>query len=124
MENKIQAKNLRVGVQLKGTNKIITVNADIIKDFELTPITFNNFYSPIELTEDVLVKCGFERKGYTSAKGKLALHHPEPMYPKGRVYFNSWAILNEMPKYLHTLQNLYHSLTGEELIWEGNDGEV
>jgi hypothetical protein len=75
-----------------------------------------NECEPIPLTEEWLLKFGFERKGITSCFGKLCIHHKEPMYPNGRVYFNSWAILQKMPEHVHQLQNLYFALTGEELI--------
>lgn len=71
---------------------------------------------PIPLTEEILLKCGFSRRGITSNNGsKLTLHHIDNMYPKGRVYWNSWCILEYIPKYLHQLQNLYWCLCGEEL---------
>lgn len=77
---------------------------------------FSEFVKPIKLTDEWLLKFGFVRKGYTSGNGsKLVLHHPEEMYKKGRVYFNSWAILEMIPEYVHQLQNLYFALIGEEL---------
>jgi hypothetical protein len=37
----------------------------------------------------------------------------------GRTYFKNFAILEESPKYVHQLQNLYFALTGEELTKGG-----
>ena len=86
---------------------VLTIDGDSEED---------GMVKPIPLTTEILEKCGFVRKGHTSSNGsKLVIHHPESFYPNGRVYFNSWAIKNEIPKYLHQLQNLYFALTGEEL---------
>ena len=72
--------------------------------------------NPVPLTEEILLKCGFVRRGITSNNGgKLTLHHKDNMYPNGRVYWNSWCILDSIPEHLHQLQNLYFALTGEEL---------
>jgi hypothetical protein len=72
--------------------------------------------SPIPISEEWLVKFGFKREGITSSNGSLlVLHHKESVYPNGRIYWNSWCIKNEMPKYVHQLQNLYYALTNEEL---------
>jgi len=76
-------------------------------------------YAPLPLTEEWLLKFGFELtdkqiKQYD--KGKLCIEiYKSEKRPNGRTYFNSWAILEEHPKYVHQLQNLYFALTGEEL---------
>ena len=69
--------------------------------------------NPIPLTEDWLLKFGFDNKHNKDkftiiTKGKLN-------YEKGRTYFNSWTILEKQPDYVHELQNLYFALTGTEL---------
>jgi hypothetical protein len=78
-----------------------------------------NEIEPIPLTEEWLIKMGFEiKQGLISYdKGKLCLYFGETILSgeKGRTYFNSWAILEHTPKYVHTLQNLYYALCGEEL---------
>jgi hypothetical protein len=88
-----------------------------ISGVEVHPMTeCFDFIQPIELTEELLLKCGFVRKGDTSSNGSLlVLHHKEPMHPNGRIYYNSWCIKNEFPKHIHTLQNLYFFLTGKHL---------
>lgn len=72
----------------------------------------------IPLTEEWLEKFGFSKEKniipmYT--KNKLTIATECEMYEKGRVYFNSWAILKHKIKHVHQLQNLYFALTGEEL---------
>ena len=77
------------------------------------------FIQPIPLTEEWLVKFGFEdgpsKGGFALTKNKLSIHLPDISYPQGRTYFNSWCIIDHSVKYVHQLQNLYFSLTGEEL---------
>ena len=124
----MKASELRIGNLLELTNfiepsKVIIVSprffssaiasSPAVNDFEIT-----QYYKPIPLTDEWLVKFGFKRGGYMSSFEKLTIHHKEPVYPNGRVYFNSWAILNNIPEYVHQLQNLYFALTGKELIFD------
>lgn len=75
--------------------------------------------NPIPTEEDWMLKLGFEvtnSKHYS--KGKLSIQFPvieQNLYPKGRVYYNSWAIKNEIIKYVHQIQNVYFDLENEEL---------
>jgi len=67
---------------------------------------------PIPLTEEILLKCGFEK------------HITIDIYPTfvfrminindGIVYVSDLGFLNHI-KHLHQIQNLYFALTGEEL---------
>jgi TATA-box binding protein (TBP) (component of TFIID and TFIIIB) len=63
---------------------------------------------PIPITEEILLKCGFEKgKCYFSLENfDIDL--------KGWFGFNN-MVANANIKYLHQLQNLYFALTGEEL---------
>lgn len=66
---------------------------------------------PVGLTVEWLEKCGFELTEYYARIGKLTLKQTYDGYvPVGERY----AIGVEI-KYVHQLQNLYQSLTGEEL---------
>jgi len=71
-------------------------------------------YEPIPLTEEWLLKFGFENNKLSVA-GIL-----EFVYHKGSVYIRgiSGAIHPRDCQYVHQLQNLYHALTGEELTIE------
>ena len=74
----------------------------------------NKHINPIPLTEELLIKLGFNN--YFD-KGKLKIIPKGRLgYKNGRTYFNSWAILEKQPDYVHELQNLYYALTKEELI--------
>lgn len=70
---------------------------------------------PIDLTEEWLEKLGFDFDGYTYNMGKLSINHKSADRPKGRVYYNSWAVSEKRPEFVHQLQNLYFALAGEEL---------
>ena len=77
-----------------------------------------DFLDPIPLTEEWLLKFGFEKTKenfLTYDLGKLSIYMPSFHYKKGRTYFNSWVIIEESPKTVHQLQNLYFCLCGKEL---------
>jgi hypothetical protein len=125
------AQELRIGNWVMFDNRIFQIDSIAIvfptlntDEFGIGVVDWNNI-KPVTLTEEWLIKFGFDRRGYTSSNGsKLVLHHKEPMYPNGRIYYNSWCIKNELPQYVHQLQNLYFALTGEELtLKENNNGK-
>jgi hypothetical protein len=108
--NQLKATELRCGNLIHRYDKIVYTNIGILTKIQNGSV----IYKPIPLTEDILVKLGFETpKGIISFnKNKLSI------YLGGRTYYNSWAILEESPKYVHQLQNLFFSLTGEELTFK------
>jgi hypothetical protein len=76
-------------------------------------------WSPIAITEEWLLKFGFELKsgGISYDKGKLSIYLGDTILSddNGRTYFNSWVILEHSPPHVHQLQNLFFALTNEEL---------
>jgi hypothetical protein len=68
---------------------------------------------PIPLTEEWLVKFGFDKKAHR--EGLSIILENTLGYKNGRTYFKSWCILESQPKHVHQLQNLYFALTGKEL---------
>lgn len=70
----------------------------------------------IPLSPDILQAAGFEKDDHDFWHfGKLSIVMPGfAGYPDGRLYFNSWMIM-EPPKYLHLLMNIHFFLTGTEL---------
>lgn len=77
-------------------------------------------FEPIPLTEEWLLKFGFEKSNnntefYTFDLSKLSIHLKSKQYADGRTYFNSWCIIEKQIEYVHQLQNLYFALTQEEL---------
>ncbi len=77
-----------------------------------------NEFKPIPLTEQWLLDFGFKDEfGYYS-KGAFLISLADDassFFKDGRVYFNSRVIIENQPKYVHQLQNLYFALTQKEL---------
>ena len=68
---------------------------------------------PIELTEEILLKCGFEQTSISYfKKDEFTIEN----WDDNEFIFrwNDFTISVDL-KHLHTLQNLYHALTNEEL---------
>ena len=127
----IQAKELRIGnfvsenescsdgfvktvdginIAKIGSNSILLSNGDIYESDEIYPIP---------LTEEWLLRFGFKwqvpRACLNLGKFSIILPYVNPVFPKGRVYFNSWCILEPPPMHVHQIQNLFYALTGQEL---------
>ena len=64
---------------------------------------------PIPLTEEILLKCGFEKD-----ENKMFVFNRKVIYKKNDNTFHFYCCDIEI-KYLHQLQNLYFALTGQEL---------
>jgi len=65
-----------------------------------------DFFEPIPLTEDILLKCGFIKDGNLYFKNGFVFRDDKLFYNTVELYLT----IN-----LHQLQNLYFSLTNEEL---------
>jgi hypothetical protein len=64
---------------------------------------------PIELTEEWLLKFGFEKVAENDfILGKYSLYY--------LLYYDGYRVSEITPKYVHKLQNLYFALTGKELV--------
>jgi hypothetical protein len=121
----MKANELRIGnwVNNNPRDGVITVFSNdkcVIRHKAGIDRAFIEELEPIQLTEEWLLKFGFIKSKVSSQfdKEKLTIQIANELeyHKKGRVYFNSWAILEESIKYVHQLQNLYFALTGEELI--------
>ena len=71
-------------------------------------------YKPIELTEEILLKCGFEKHFELDNVLCLLGFSIEDRSGKFNLFYNGACVVPSI-KYLHQLQNLYFALTGEEL---------
>lgn len=113
----MKSNELRIGNYLyyKGTEYIATVELIHNKHFdcrdELGLFTPNAIYEPIEITERWLKMFGFKPR-----------KDAEWCYEKGLIMVNAGNhmivhICDKVTsvKYVHQLQNLYHSITGNEL---------
>lgn len=105
----MELKELRIGNWVKGSfGNYLQVDADSFMRMHV-----NGEDNPIPLTEEILLKAGFEKRQDTM----------------WTIYNKSWISLYKMMggkyyevedtytslKYVHSLQNLYFALTGEEL---------
>ncbi len=111
------ANELRIGnLILNGIGEVFPVNEITIGNFHASQSVLGAF-KPIPLTEEELLRMGFEQHPYHFVKGKFLIHE---------VGHYSWSLMMfdvvydehvdlEIVDFLHQLQNLYFALTGEEL---------
>ena len=115
----MKATELRIGnwVEIQGLeSKIILVDTEgciceneYCEDFENNNITQN--LQPIPLTEEWLLKFGFE---YSDLNGDSGLWKIPPFQIYGK--YNQFIYDYRLDvNYVHQLQNLYFALTGQEL---------
>jgi hypothetical protein len=123
----MEIKELRIGNLIK--------LHEIITKLEYTEFSFNPlFITPIPLTEEWLLKLGFDKLreyndgeniiieygksiivGDNSHNEKLVIIFPFNHCEIGNYRSEDAYILNTTIDYVHQLQNLYFSLTGQEL---------
>lgn len=118
----MRAKDLRIGNWFEGDNgdKIYyQITAKEILDFYDDPL--NDYYKPIPLTEEWLLKFGFKSDDisweYSKRFGNLYIMYDikiNSIYIHDGSRYDGADIPNEI-KHVHQLQNLYFALTGEEL---------
>lgn len=113
----IQAKGLRIGNLVKrpdignGSLRILELKKDkaLVSGPISVLIPYSDLYE-IELTEEILLKCGFEesQRGYYTIDDFV-------ISVEGQVYFGDYETWIAEIHHLHQLQNLYFALTGQEL---------
>jgi len=142
----MQAKEFRIGNYILFNNfiqreRLVIVDGKFLLPFNKTNSEINNYYQPIPLTEEWLLKFGFENWGYGSlysnenekytryvlhnildGTSNFEIHFIESNY--GNILHTEYVISCDEDdrinwgvelKYIHQLQNLYFALTGEEL---------
>jgi len=80
--------------------------------------SYRKYYSPIPLTPEILEKCGFGKEGDTYKIVTKNLDYCFKISFTGNGYFSQNAMAKHPILYIHQLQNLYFSLTGEELTFK------
>ena len=110
----LQAKDLRIGnwVQTKQTDKQFQINE--INDSSL----IESCYKPIPLTEEWLLKFGFNKGDVISTEVQFFTKKDwsvKTWHNKTCILFKGNNSMKTDIKHVHQLQNLYYALTNEEL---------
>lgn len=123
MEN-LSAKELRIGNILHDRENRLCKVKEIKEEQFYAPAIKGGITglpnNAIPLTEQWLIDLGFIRQPFDYTKDKLSvcLKDSDSFHKAGRTYYNSWAIIEKQPTYVHELQNLYFALTGSELEYK------
>jgi hypothetical protein len=121
----ITANELRIGNWLEFDNyiqqsKFIQVGRRFFSSASIDGTEENfrvsEYYHPIPLTEEILLKCGFEIK--KDEYGSVLAYQKgiKPLLISGRMKGYYTASCDYNIQYLHELQNLYYAITKTELI--------
>ena len=103
----MKANELRIGnlLSVNWKNDLVIVTGEIINEVE----NYEHEYHPIQLTEEWLMKFGFKLYGESYWKGNFKYNSIQCFE-----YFGI-PIHDSLIRYVHQLQNLHFTLTGEEL---------
>ena len=110
----IKSNELRIGNWVSYLGAIVQLDRHDLSDlFNPSIDMYEMDLEPIELTEEILLKCGFEfshitgdERVFSNKKINLLIN----AYDNNIIKFNVFII-----KHLHQLQNLYFALTNKEL---------
>jgi hypothetical protein len=128
----MKAEDLRIGNLVMDNAKVKIVTSGMISNWDIIKKDYGG-YKPIPLTEEWLVRFGFEKNKenrWMTEKSRYALFYFE-YYATGEEHC-MWRIeyrdtdygkneykdcqqFGDRIKHVHQLQNLYFALTGEEL---------
>ncbi len=119
----MKATELRIGNTVNYDNKQVTIAWEDLRELYLKPIRYKKLYKPILLTEEWLLKFGFELKDNNLQDELLStfFYHKNNVvdveFGEGKLYWhdNYTSIYHQDILYVHQLQNLYFALTGKEL---------
>jgi len=117
----MKATELRIGNLVGSYNKgeedrVLTINAqNILVEAKANKQGYTR-YRPIPLTEEWLLKFGFERNKYALT----SFIKNDVIISTDKFIYMSRTKL----KYVHQLQNLYFALTGEELKLNENESKT
>ena len=106
----------KIGLYHDGVTKITSYGIMMIESGNITS------FLPIPLTPEILEKCGFEWSIYHQAWHKQGFVFDLSERSVGGFWIHKSRIHSEIIcpeiKHIHQLQNLYFSLTGEELTFK------
>lgn len=110
----MKASDLRIGNLLHSNGVVVTIDGRTI--FDIWDDEGLKTYSPIPLTEEWLLKFGFEYDHdgrYEYHGSKFYRYKSRLIVDRGGLFFDYGSDVEI--KYAHQLQNLCFALTGEEL---------
>lgn len=119
----IKASDLRIGNLVKEGDTGILFKANIYIISWFLQYNQKDRYSPVPITEELLLKAGFTKTiGFWIKFGDDSFE-VSPMDGKWFIYFRNFnkgtlddfVCLRKDVLYWHTLQNLFYSITGKEL---------
>lgn len=124
----IQANELRLGIYIKYLSTLTKMDEELLYLLydKNSDLEISDFY-PIEITEEILLNCGFEKfedhnkyGWYLKVDNRYLCwcfnEYISLEFTENQAYLNYNDTLFDYPcKYLHQLQNLYYALCNEEL---------
>ena len=112
----MKKNELRIGSWLSDGKEFFQVDESFFTLLELNM----QFCKPIALTEEILLKCGFEKVDFDYFILKYGNNECYFSYKKSNLELcrNMQSTANAEIKHLHQLQNLYFAITNEELIFK------
>ena len=111
----MEANELRLNNWVNHCNKEVQIT---IHDLFDIAVFEDDVFTPIPLTEEWLLKFGFEEKSKSKNfyLGNFRFHISKPVNYDGFIFCDGYDVITDRIKYVHQLQNLYFALTGEELV--------
>lgn len=119
----IQANELRIGNLVSVENKPYIITSGDIYNLDCYYKQYINFYEPIPLTEEWLLRFGailHPNKNWDLQLKIGAINLSFRVYKKWYSELEG-IYLGQHIQFVHQLQNLYHALTGEELKQKTDD---
>lgn len=120
----MEIRELRIGNYIEYNGEIIKLDGSLLCCYIQNELDYP--FNEVPLTEEILLKFGFSSRGtfwldlYLDEKTKFTLG----WHPDGRIDFE--ISINKIYfdishiKHIHQLQNLYFTLTGEELTFKNH----
>ena len=117
----IQPQELRIGNYIEYNGEIIKLDGSLLCCYIQNELEFP--LNPIPLTEEILLKFGFEDQEFSDEDGnKIYMLHHKKFYLTSdescmfsEVFLPIYSNDCVSVKYVHQLQNIYLALTGKEL---------
>ena len=114
----MKANELRIGNYYTSVKFNAPVKCELSDLYELYILSdgatdyppVERIFKPIPLTEEILLKCGFEKFGMAYVSFSFVINKWSD-----RMLMVGWSGGNVNVKYVHQLQNIYLALTGGEL---------